>query len=224
MSTVIYRAPVEVAGTLSAIVTMPAGFEPGKGERLPVILFLHGAGERGDGSDAALERVRVHGVPKLFTRDPDHLGLRAITISPQCPEGMTWIHLIIPLKAWLDRAVEAFGGDPARIAVTGLSMGGYGTWEMICTYPDAFTAAAPICGGGSAWRTGVLGGKRLRVFHGIDDKVVPFEQSLSMVRGARAAGADVSFIAYDRVGHNSWELAYESTDLIPWLCGAEARA
>ena len=219
MSKIIYRAPCEVVGTLSAVVTLPTGFDPASGEKLPVILFLHGAGERGDGSDAELARVCVHGVPKLFTRDPDHQGLRAVTISPQCPTGMVWTHIIPPLMAWFRAAAEKFGGDLSRAAVTGLSMGGYGTWELLCTYPDAFVAAAPICGGGSAWRTSALRGKRLRVFHGLDDNVVPFEQSLTMVRGARAAGAEVSFTASDLVGHNSWVRAYESTDLIRWLVG-----
>ena len=104
MSKIIYRAPCEVAGTLSAVVTLPTGFDPASGEKLPVILFLHGAGERGDGSDAALERVCIHGIPKFFAKNPDYQNLRVITISPQCPTEMVWTHLIPPLMAWFRAA------------------------------------------------------------------------------------------------------------------------
>ncbi len=211
----IFTHEVEVAGRLSGLVTVPSDFDRDK-ESLPVILALHGAGERGDN----LELMKVHGIGKLFARDNDYHGLRVITLAPQCPSGMVWNQLVFPLKAWLLAAVEAVGGDKERIAVTGLSMGGYGTWEMLMTFPELFTRGAPICGGGMPWRAGALKGKPIRVFHGTDDPTVPVRNSEEMVAAAKAAGALVEYVAYEGVGHGSWGPAYEETDLVEWLAGA----
>lgn len=212
----IFTCPVEVAGSLSGVVTVPSGFDPEK-ESLPVIVFLHGSGERGTNPEV----VKVHAVPKLFSKDPDYHGLRVITLSPQCPEGMIWSHLAFPLKNWIDAAAEKLNGDKKRISVTGLSMGGYGAWEMITTFPDYFSCCAPVCGGGVSWRTNRLAGKKIRVYHGLDDDVVPFSCSLEMVEAARKNGAEVEFTAYDKVGHGSWVKAYEETDLIEWMVSQE---
>ena len=208
----VFTRPAEVCGSLSGIVTVPTGFDPQK-ESLPVIVFLHGAGERG--SD--LNLVKVHGIPKLFSADPDYQGLWVITLSPQCPEDMVWDHLVFPLKKWIDQAVEALNGDRSRISITGLSMGGFGTWAMITTFPDFFSCAAPVCGGGMCWLCSRLKGMKLRVYHGLDDTSVPFAYSRMMVEAARDNGAEVEWFAYDRVGHGCWNRAYEQTDLIAWL-------
>jgi len=208
----VFTHPVEVAGSMSGVVTVPTGFDPAK-ESLPVIVFLHGAGERGNDT----ELVKVHGVPMYFSKDPNYLGLRVITLSPQCPEDMTWNHLAFPLMTWIQAAVKELNGNEKKISITGISMGGFGTWEMLLTFPDYFSCGAPICGGGLSWRAGVLRGMKLRVFHGLDDTVVPFSYSEQMVDAARAKGADVTFTAYDKVGHASWVQAYRDTDLIQWL-------
>ncbi len=211
-STYMYSAPMEIVGSLSAFVSVPINFNPAV-ESLPVILFLHGAGERGEQTDL----VRVHGIPKLFNADPDHHGLRVITVSPQCPNDFVWNHLTYPLKDWFMTFVDSVHGDPSRLSVTGLSMGGFGTWDMITTFPHIFSCAAPVCGGGMAWRAGALRGKPIRAYHGIDDDGVAFFLSQEMVLAARAAGADAELIALDKVGHGSWIPAYEQTDLIEWL-------
>ena len=104
-----------------------------------------------------------------------------------------------------------------RISITGLSMGGFGTWEMALTYPHFFSCAAPVCGGGLSWRAENLKGKKIRVYHGLDDDVVPISYSQQMVDAARSCGVDVDFTAYDKVGHGSWFKAYAETDLIDWL-------
>ena len=208
----VFTHPVEVAGTLSGVVTVPADFDPAK-ESLPVIVFLHGAGERGND----VNYVKVHGVPKLFTKDNNYHGLRVITLSPQCPYDMTWNHLAFPLMTWIKAAVAELNGDENRISITGLSMGGFGTWEMLLTFPDFFSCGAPICGGGLSWRAGALKDKKIRVYHGLDDGVVPISYSFQMVDAARECGADIEFFAYDKVGHGSWNHAYEETDLIEWL-------
>jgi predicted peptidase len=96
-------------------------------------------------------------------------------------------------------------------------MGGFGTWELLCTFPDFFSCGAPVCGGGLSWRAGALRGQKIRVFHSVDDTVVPFSYSEQMVSAAKACGADVMFFPTDRYGHNCWDHAYEQTDLIEWL-------
>lgn len=211
-TTYTYTAPMAVTGQLSAFVTVPTDFDPAR-ESLPVILFLHGAGERGDN----ISVVRVYGVPKLFGNDPDYHGLRVVTVSPQCPDGYVWNHLTYPLKDWFMTFVDSVNGDRSRLSVTGLSMGGFGTWDMICTFPELFACAAPVCGGGMTWRSAALAGKPIRAFHSIDDNAVPFRCSQDMVLAARPCGAQIELVAYDACGHASWIPAYEQTDLIEWL-------
>ena len=214
---IIFTREYPYIGRLSAIVTVPSDYK--KEEKLPVILFLHGAGERGDSSPEQLGKVKVHGIPKLFAKDNDYKGLRVITVSPQCPENVIWDTLTFQLKDFIDAAVEEFGGDENRIAITGLSMGGFGTWNMITTYPDYFCCAAPVCGGGVPWRASVLKGKKIRCYHSVDDGAVPYECSVLMVRQAKESGADVEFISYTAEGHGCWVKAYETTDLVEWLAG-----
>lgn len=211
-----YRAPIALAGTLSALVTVPTGFDPAR-ESLPVILFLHGAGERGDGSDEQIRRLCVHSLPQLFDRDPDYKGLRVITVSPQCPESMIWDHLTLPLMDWLDVFLDRYHADRKRVSVTGLSMGGFGTWSLLTAFPDRFFRAAPVCGGGISWLCPVLAGKQIRVYHGFDDTVVPFRYAQIMTEAARGAGADITLYGYDRVGHGVFIPVYETTDVIEWL-------
>lgn len=203
--------------TLSGIVTVPRDFDE-TADPLPVIVFLHGIGERGDG-DRDLQNVKVHGIPKLFASDPEYQGLRAVTVSPQCPADTMWVNLADELMAYIDAAVKAFRGDPARVALTGLSMGGFGTWALMGKFPEKFCRAAPICGGvRGAWTApAALRHKPIRVFHAVDDPTVPIELDTPAVKQALAAGADVSFTAYCGLGHNCWTTAYEKTELVEWL-------
>lgn len=204
-------------GKMSGIVTVPSDFDKNT-ESLPVIVFLHGAGESTDSSADCVEKVKAHGIPKVFSRDNDYKGLRVITISPQCPSGFIWDQITLQLMDYIEAAVSEYNGNRKHIAITGLSMGGFGTWNMITTFPDYFCCAAPICGGGVPWRINEsLRGKKIRVFHSVDDDSVPFECSLQMVKGARAAGADIEFVSYCFEGHGCWNRAYEQTDLIEWL-------
>ncbi len=209
----IFKHPVDIIGEMHGLVTVPTGYDPAK-ESLPVIVFLNGAGERGED----VERLKVHSIPMIFSRDPDYHGLRVVTLSPQCPDNMTWYHLAYPLRDWILAAMKEYNGDPARLSITGISLGGYGTWDMLTTFPEMFSCAAPVCGGGHIWRiTPALRNKPIRVYHGLDDPIVPFRYATDMVEFARLHGANVDFIAYDKVGHDSWVPAYEETDLIDWM-------
>ena len=206
-------------GRLSALITTPSDHDPAR-EKLPVILFLHGSGESGDSSTGQLERVRAHGIPKYFAEDPDHKNLRVITVSPQCPDGLIWEDVSLQTMELLDKAIERFGGDKDRVSVTGLSMGGFGTWHLITTFPERFYRAAPICGGGVSWRVDErLSGKEIRVYHSVEDPSVPFQYSALLVEKAQKIGADISFTSYCGEGHGCWSRAYEDTDLIEWLSG-----
>ena len=216
---VIFTRPSELIGEISGLITLPSDYRQGE-EKLPVIVFLHGAGERGANDEDMVSRLMTHGIPKYFGKDCNYNNLRVITISPECPVGFIWDHIIFQLKKWIDEAVDYFSGDKSKISVTGLSMGGFGTWNLICTFPGYYFRSAPICGGGTSWRCSALKNEHIRAFHSVDDPDVPFTDSMKMVEVARRFGADVTLTAFDKVGHGSWVNAYEKTDLIEWLAGA----
>lgn len=201
---------------LRYLLTTPTGFDPTK-ESLPMIVFLHGAGERGDD----LELVKINGIPKYFAKDQDFGGTRVVTLSPQCPHDMTWNHLTAQLMRLIDIVASEINIDRDRIVLTGISMGGFGTWEMGMTYPGTFAALAPICGGGMAWRAGALAGVPIRVFHGTDDGLVSVEYSKMMVDAINSCGGTATLTLFDNVGHDAWTSAYETTDLIQWLANAK---
>lgn len=201
---------------LTGIVTLPSDYKDS--EKLPMIVFLHGAGEVGESTPETVDKVCVHGIPKYFVKNPDFKNLRVITASPQCIDGYIWDHLTVFLKKWIDEVAEKFDADMNRIAITGLSMGGFGTWNMITTYPDYFCCAAPICGGGVSWRIkNMYAGFPIRTFHSVDDDAVPYEHTVIMTKKARASGMDIDFTTYTDKGHGCWDAAYEDTDLIEWL-------
>ena len=130
---------------------------------------------------------------------------------------------MLPLKELIDQIAEEYHVDRDRISITGYSMGGFGVWDMICTYPEMFSAAAPICGGGLSWRVGVLNKLPIRAFHGGADTVVPPVYSETMVETVKMIGGNATLTVYPGVEHNSWEPAYEQSDLIEWLI-AQRRA
>ena len=206
---------LENVQTFGYILYLPDNYDEEKS--YPLILCLHGAGERGDGN-ADLEKVNVHGVARYLNEGT--MNIEAIALCPQCPIGQVWNQRVYDLKALLDTITERYAVDKKRITATGISMGGFGTWEMGMTYPDTFAALAPICGGGMAWRTPALKGKSIWAFHGNADTVVDISNSIDMVNGARKNGANVRFTIFDGVAHNSWESAYEDTRLLEFLLGA----
>ena len=180
----------------------------------PLILFLHGAGERGDGANE-LEIATNAGLSKHLKSGL--ISLDAIVLCPQCPKDKVWNQFIFDVKALCDSVIKEYGADEKRISVTGISMGGFGTWEIGMTFPDVFSALAPICGGGMAWRTPALKGKPIWAFHGNKDNVVNISNTIDMVNGARANGANVKFTILDGVDHNSWDPAYLDTRVLDWL-------
>lgn len=214
-----FSKPEPFIGAMGGLITVPSDFDPKK-ESLPLILFLHGAGESGNGTEQSVQKVCRHGIAKYFSADPDYGNLRVITASPQCPDGLIWDQVTLQLLDWLQSVIEQYHVDTKRMSITGLSMGGFGTWNMITTYPDLFRKAAPICGGGVPWRVDERMRKiQIRTYHSIDDPSVPYNCTVEMVSRAREHDINVSFTTYTDKGHGCWSAAYEEGDLIPWLCG-----
>lgn len=181
---------------------------------LPCILFLHGSGERGD--DPAL--LAVQALPKYLTAGYE---LPAIVVCPQCPEEEKWYDKPAMLEGVLQDVCARYPVDESRLSVTGISMGGFGTWQCILDLPGRFFRAAPICGGGPVERAGELKTQPIWAFHGTNDQAVDFSYSENMVNAVNAQGGDAFLAAYPGVGHLSWDLAYQQSDLIPWLLGED---
>lgn len=183
-----------------------------KGEGFPLMIFLHGAGERGDD----LEKVKTWGPPKIAENDKE---FPYILISPQCPEGDWWASKtqIENLHALILEIIRNYNVDKSRIYLTGLSMGGYGTWALATEYPELFAAIAPICGGGDPRMARFLKDIPAKVFHGAKDQVVPISESERMVEALKGYGGDVEFIIFPDATHNSWTQAYNETDLLKWF-------
>jgi predicted peptidase len=178
-------------------------------ESWPLLLFLHGAGERGEN----LDRVKVHGPPKLIAAGKE---FPFIVVSPQCP-GRSRVWQPHELSALLDEIVEKYKVDKERIYVTGLSMGGFGTWTLAAFSPDRFAALVPICGGGDPNTARRLSHLAVWVFHGAKDPTVPVKRSEDMVEALKKAGNGVKFTVYPDAGHDSWTEAYNNPELYEWL-------
>ena len=202
----------EVTMKLNYLLHLPADYQSkadGGDKKWPLLLFLHGAGERG--SD--LNRVKSHGPPKLVEKDPD---FPFVLISPQCPGGGFWNteHLLQLIQS----TIEAHNIDPDRVYLTGLSMGGFGSWALAAEAPERFAAVAPVCGGGDPRTAGKLKDMPIWVFHGDADRVVPISSSQRMVDAVKEAGNEqIEFTIYKDVGHDSWTETYANKDLYSWF-------
>ncbi len=174
----------------------------------PVLLFLHGSGERGDN----LDLVKKHGPPKLIEAGKP---FPFIVVSPQCPKGQSWEPF--KLIALLDEIAEKYKVDQDRIYVTGLSMGGFGTWALASHAPNRFAAIVPICGGGDPSRAKRIADIPAWVFHGGKDPAVPLENSQKMVEALKKNGGNPKFTVYLEAGHDSWTQAYNTAELYEWL-------
>ena len=188
---------------------LPEGYGT-KRQSWPLMVFLHGAGERGN----VLNKVAVHGPPKIVKNKKD---FPFILVSPQCPEGDWWTEKVEVLINLVDDIAARYKVDKKRIYLTGLSMGGYGTWALASSYPERFAAIAPICGGGSRIMSLRLKDIPIWVFHGAKDQVVPLEESEEMVNAIRKRGGDVKFTIYPDAGHDSWTETYNNQELYDWF-------
>ena len=191
---------------------LPKDYYNAKKIAWPLILFLHGMGERGND----LELVKIHGIPKIVKTQKD---FPFIAVSPQCPIEYGWRDddMQQALENLLQKIVENHRVDKTRIYVTGLSMGGYGTWSLAARRPDLFAAAVPICGGGDLATVNILKNLPIWVFHGGLDGVVLPEESEKMVRALERAGGKVRYTLYPKAYHDSWTETYDNPALYDWL-------
>ena len=202
------QAHLNIKSKLDYLLALPKDYE--QQESWPLILFLHGAGERGDD----IERVKVHGPPKLVEQGQD---MPFIVVSPQCPKDEWWSFKTSELDALLNEITENYKVDTDRIYITGLSMGGFGTWSMITRFPYRFAAAAPICGGGDRQFTKYYKHLPVWAFHGDQDQAVPVERSVEMVESLKKNGGDPKLTIYPGVGHDSWTETYNNSELYDWF-------
>ena len=190
---------------------LPADYGKEQGKKYPLILFLHGAGERG----TDLNVVKKHGPPKLVDGKTQVPVADFIVVSPQCPPNKWWQpHEVIAL---LDEVSQKHSVDPDRVYLTGLSMGGFGTWDTAARYPERFAAIAPICGGGDPRRVRSLQNMPAWVFHGDKDEVVPVQRSIEMVDALKKLGNEPKFTRYPEAGHDSWTETYNNPELYEWF-------
>ncbi|MEO5936247.1 MAG: prolyl oligopeptidase family serine peptidase [Terriglobales bacterium] len=201
----------------------------------PVILSLHGAGERGSDGLFSTE----NGLGRALRRNAKAFPF--VAVFPQCPLSAMWVDRAMQEMAMaaLESAIKEFGGDRQRLYLTGLSMGGYGTWEMAMRYPKYFAAIAPVCGaiqslGGMypelrshmadlnakdpyADAAKKMAGVPAWIFHGAKDPLIPVTESRRMAEALRAAGSTVRYSEYPEATHNSWDRAYAEPELVKWL-------
>lgn len=188
--------------------SLPDAYAREPNRRWPLLLFLHGAGERGQDFDLAT----THGPMKERRAGRE---LPFVIAAPQVPEGERWT--VGRVAAALDAVIEATRVDLDRIYITGLSMGGFGTWEAIERMPERFAAAVPICGGGNPLGLAAARDVPVWTFHGAQDDVVPLAATEWMVRSLREVGGDVRCTVYPDAAHDSWTQTYANPELYTWL-------
>jgi predicted peptidase len=186
---------------------LPDGYDPAGA--YPLLLFLHGAGERG----ADLDAVALHGPPRVVRERPEEFPF--IVVSPQVAEDRIWS--IAYLDALLEHVVAHHAVDKERIYVTGLSMGGYGTWHLAFEFPHRFAAIAPISGGGTITGACTIAHLPVWAFHGAQDEIVPPSRSEELVDRLRGCDGHVRFTLYPDAGHDAWTRTYDDPELYRWL-------
>ncbi len=202
---------------------LPKGYDAKGDKRWPLMLFLHGAGERGTN----LAKVAVHGPPKLLKQGKE---FPFILVSPQCPDGETWSNEV--LLSLLDEVIARHAVDANRIYLTGLSMGGFGTWSLAAQHPERFAAIAPVCGGGDTIHVLLTSRKKSQAlkalpvwaFHGAKDPVVKLAESERMVAAFKKAGVkEVELTVYPEADHDSWTETYKNEKLYEWFLKHERK-
>ncbi|MDR3711911.1 MAG: prolyl oligopeptidase family serine peptidase [Puia sp.] len=199
----------EVVRPVDYLLALPDGYKDDTVKKWPLILFLHGSGESG----ADLEKVKVHGPPKLIEQGKK---LPFIVVSPQAPEArLGW--QTEDLYFLLQECKRRYRVDADRIYLTGLSMGGFGAWALAIKHPEEFAAVVPICGGGDTADIWKLRNMPVWCFHGGKDSTVPIARDREMVEALRRYNPSVRFTVYPELGHNSWTVTYENDSLYQWM-------
>lgn len=189
--------------------SLPEGYKSEGEKTWPLVVFLHGAGERGDD----LTKVVKHGPPKRIEEGD---SFPFILVSPQCPKEEWWTEQ--PVLELIEAIEKTHRVDPSRIYLTGLSMGGYGTWHFACEAPEKFAAIAPICGGGVPYKMRWIKHLPIWIFHGDADRVVPLDESARLVAAlTKHKNEKVKFTIYPEIEHDSWTATYNNPKLYSWM-------
>lgn len=208
-----FNFTTQALNSLPYLLHLPEGYD--EREEWPLILFLHGAGERGDD----LSKLRTHALPGYLEAGGE---LPAVVVSPQCPEGRSWSSFLPLVHALVLELIEAGRVDPHRVTATGASMGGTGVYELVGQYPGVFAAVAPVCPPlPMLFFTPAAAEVPLWVFHGEEDPLVPLEHSRRLVAATEAAGGGARLTVYPGVGHGAWTPAYGEGELLGWLLEQE---
>jgi len=217
--------PLDESGTedMQYLLFLPKTYDAGAEKEWPLLLFLHGAGERGED----INLVAVHGPPKRLAKESEELRGAArllpfaeicpfIVVSPQCHTDRYWSPAQLSLL--LDEIEKQYKVDKKRVYVTGLSMGGFGTWMLTADQPKRFAAVAPICGGSDTTLAEKFVNVPLWAFHGDADALVPVKLTQDMVKAIEdAGGKKVKMTIYPGVNHDSWTQTYENRELYEWF-------
>ncbi|MEA4884879.1 MAG: alpha/beta hydrolase-fold protein [Clostridia bacterium] len=195
--------------SLDCLLYVPQSYDRAKA--WPLVVFLHGSGEKGND----LDLVKVHGIPRVAEHDPD---LPFLAVSPQCPHNSCWDALLTELYELVCTVKGEYSVDANRVYLTGLSMGGHGTWLFALEHPREFAAIVPICG----WLDNLedvckLKGIPTWAFHGAMDPVVPLRESERVVDALKGCGGDVRFTVLPKAEHDSWTAAYDDPALYSWM-------
>lgn len=205
----VFERPSKETLHLDYLLSLPEGYDAKGDRKWPLVVFLHGAGERG--SD--LDLVAKHGPPKRIAEGE---SFPFILVSPQCPENGWWTEQ--PVLELIDFLEETYRVDPARIYLTGLSMGGYGTWHFASRAPKRFAAVAPVCGGGVPYLVRSLAHTPVWAFHGAKDTVVPLEESSRLIEVIQKSGnQSARLTVYPEAAHDSWTETYANPEFYQWL-------
>ena len=191
------------------VMYLPEDFDETK--KYPLVFFLHGAGERGDDLDVACR----HGYMKHVRESGREYPF--IFIAPQCPQDKYWGCYTESLLAFLDYQISQLPIDVDRIYLTGLSMGGTGTWMLAMAAPERFAAIAPICGSGICWYGGMLKDIPVMIYHGDCDDIVPIDESVTMLKAIHKHAGNAELRICYGVGHNAWDIAYDGDELVNWM-------
>ena len=210
----LFESSAEKKVSLRYLLYLPKEYGAQQGVKWPLVLFLHGMGERGDD----LELVKKHGIPKIV----EERDFPFVAVSPQCPSRSMWTTELDALHALIMEAAQTYSIDKSRIYLTGLSMGGFGAWHLAEAHPRLFAAVVPICGGalpmmGFPERIKVLKDTPIWAFHGAKDNVVPVKSSKELVDMLKKHNGNVRFTVYPEAGHDSWTETYENPELYEWL-------
>ncbi|HVY30232.1 MAG TPA: prolyl oligopeptidase family serine peptidase [Polyangiaceae bacterium] len=204
---------------------------PVAGSKYPLILFLHGAGERGDDNG---KQLMANAGATVWATDAHQAAHPAYVIAPQCPADKQWVDTdwtkgsysttTVAISDQLTTALEIadavakeFDTDPARQYITGLSMGGYGTWDAILRNPERFAAALPVCGAGDPSKAELIKDLPIWTAHGDADPVVPVTGSRDMVAALKAVGSTIKYSEYPGVQHDAWTMTYANEEIVDWL-------